>query len=358
MLDTVIDAAEQNILYIEDDAALRRMFRVMEASRLKPFRFTFAETLAEGVEELRLNPKKYCAVVSDYHLPDGEAKTIFPLAVDLPVVVLTGTYDVDLAVDLIKSGVDDFLVKDPQLKFLQLLPEKIKTVIEKKESELEAERQKRRFRDLFDNSNDIILYLDQAGIIKQTNPAFQEFLGYDQNPENLGLSLIVDHADRQAFENKVAALLPGQKFDDHEIRMNAKDGRMVVVECSVSIGRAGDDLFHARVILRDVTERKKNEQLIKAQNKDLDAKNKEINRGLIKLRNHTISRRSAVITIIAGLIIYFFSEYWLAPTLVKLTQNTNFTWINKVAILLLLKPMDLFVERWLMRLKMKEAGLG
>jgi hypothetical protein len=44
--------------------------------------------------------------VSDYYLPDGEAKNLFPLPFDLLVIVLTATYDVNLAVALMKLGVD------------------------------------------------------------------------------------------------------------------------------------------------------------------------------------------------------------------------------------------------------------
>jgi len=37
---------------------------------------SYAETLANARAELKLSPKKYNAVVSDYYLPDGEAKNI------------------------------------------------------------------------------------------------------------------------------------------------------------------------------------------------------------------------------------------------------------------------------------------
>ena len=111
------------ILYIEDDAAMRKMFSMVEATLLKPYKFSYAETLEAALLELKSNPKKYTAIVSDYHLPDGEAKDLVPLPVGLPVIVLTATYDISLAVSLMKLGFDDFLVKDKDMQFLKLIPE-------------------------------------------------------------------------------------------------------------------------------------------------------------------------------------------------------------------------------------------
>src|SRR2546430_2701 len=107
------------ILYIEDDIALRKMFTLLRHTLLKGYQFSYAETLANARAELKLNPKKYSAVVSDYYLPDGEAKNLFPLPFDLPVIVLTATYDVNLAVALMKLGVDDFLIKDQDKQFIK-----------------------------------------------------------------------------------------------------------------------------------------------------------------------------------------------------------------------------------------------
>jgi PAS domain S-box-containing protein len=353
------DKVHNNILYIEDDAAMRKMFLLLQASLLKPFKFTFAETLDQARIELNLNPKKYSAIVSDYYLPDGEAKNLFPLPVELPVIVLTATYDVTLAVELMKLGVDDFVVKDKNMQFLKLMPEKINSVIEKKMAEVEAALQERRFRDLFVNSNDIIQYLDAEGKIIQANPPLFETLGFDAEEQGqLSVYDLINPHDVPQFKDMLELLEPGQSREDLVLRMRSKSGKEFIMEGSASKGWLGEDLFYTRTIFRDVTEKRRAEIMIKQQNKDLAEKNKQINEGIVKLRNVTVSKKAAAIVLILGIALFFFSEFWLEPTLVKYSGNTNYNWILKIVIVLLLKPFDMLIERWLLRQKIKEAGLA
>lgn len=347
------------ILYIEDDAAMRKMFSMVEATLLKPYKFTYAETLAAATHELKNNPKKYTAIVSDYHLPDGEAKDLFPLPVDLPVIVLTATYDISLAVSLMKLGFDDFLVKDKDMQFLKLIPEKITSVIEKKTAEIEAAQQKRRFSDLFENSSDIILYLAEDGKVLQANPLLTETLGYDKNElEAITILDLVHTGDREHFRTLLSNLQPGKKFDDVEVRTVGKNGKGFIMEGSASKGWLSEDLFYTRAIFHDVTEKKRDEIKIKQQNVELAEKNRQVNDGVAKLRKATISRKSSAIVIAIGFALFLLSEFWFEPTFIRLSGNTNYLWIFKTAIVLLLKPFDMFIERWMLREKIKEAGLA
>lgn len=338
---------------------MRKMFQLLQSSILNEFEFFFAVSLSEALNELGKNPEKYQVILSDYFLPDGEAKDLFPLPVELPIIVLTATYNVDMAVALIKSGADDFLVKDKEMKFVKLLPEKIKSVMEKKEAEIEANRQEQRFRDLFENSNDIIFYLSNDGFIRLPNPLFEELLGYTPaEARTLLFADIIGIKHREAYLGRVSLLAPGQKFDDVEVEVTTKSKTILTMEGSVRCGLLSDGTNYTRAIFRDITARKKDEIKIREQFKDLTAKNEEINNGLIKLRNMTISRKAAVMVFGLAIALFLISEFWLEPWLVQYSGNRNYTWINKVVIVLLLKPIDMFIERWLLRQKIKAAGLS
>ena len=52
--------------------------------------------------------------------PMARQGIFFHLPFDPAVIVLTATYDVNLAVALMKLGVDDFLVKDKDMQFIKL----------------------------------------------------------------------------------------------------------------------------------------------------------------------------------------------------------------------------------------------
>jgi PAS domain S-box-containing protein len=350
---------QPEILYIEDDVAMRRMFSMLQKTILKDYNFSYAETLAQGNAMLKENPKKYKALVSDYYLPDGEAKDLFPLPFDLPVIVLTATYDVNLAVTLMKLGVDDFLVKDKETQFIKLLPEKINSVIEKKTAEVEAAQEKRRFSDLFENSNDIIQYLSEDGKVLYANPPLFEILGYGKSDlESLNVFDFVHAGDRDRFKKRVTDLRAGEKFSDVEIRMNSKSGKIFVMESSTSKGWLSEDSFYTRVIFHDVTEKRRDEIKIKQQNIDLAEKNKQVNDGVVKLRRATASRKSTAVVLGIGLGLFVMSEYWLEPMFIKYSGDTSNLWMFKTAIVVLLKPIDMFLERWMLRQKIRDAGLA
>ena len=98
--------------------------------------------------------------------------------------------------------------------------------------------------------------------------------------------------------------------------------------------------------------------MIKEQNIDLAGKNRQINDGLVKLRKASASRKSTAIAFGIGVALFLISEFWLEPTFIKYSGNTNYLWMFKTIIVVLLKPIDMFLEHWILRQKIKEAGLG
>lgn len=82
-------------------------------------------TLGEGVDVTRLEtladarrvlqPGRFELVVVDLGLPDARGldavRVLRPLDPDVPLVVLTGSEDVDMGPTAVREGADDFLVK-------------------------------------------------------------------------------------------------------------------------------------------------------------------------------------------------------------------------------------------------------
>lgn len=92
-----------------------------------------AESALEGLQQPNL--PHIDLIVSDYKLPGmtGLAlfKTLRSNRIELPFIMLTGSGNEELAVEALKAGVDDYLVKDPQSKYLELLPLVLKKVLSK-----------------------------------------------------------------------------------------------------------------------------------------------------------------------------------------------------------------------------------
>jgi two-component system cell cycle response regulator len=102
------------VLLIEDNPGDVRLLReaLLEPGARK-FSLTVAERLEEGLT--RLSEKDFDVVLLDLSLPDAEGldtvTRAHEAAPQVPIVVLTGTDDEELAIQAVQSGAQDYLVK-------------------------------------------------------------------------------------------------------------------------------------------------------------------------------------------------------------------------------------------------------
>ena len=107
--------SQRSVLIVEDDAALRQTL----AESLESAGFSVAECADAAAAIERLEAFAYDGLVIDLHLPDANGMTVLENAVarypDIKAVVMTGFGGVVEAVDAIKHGAIDFLIKPFQL---------------------------------------------------------------------------------------------------------------------------------------------------------------------------------------------------------------------------------------------------
>jgi signal transduction histidine kinase len=102
-----------SILLVEDNPGDARLLADMLLSFAQPVRLACAKTLAEGLEALSDRPSD--VVLLDLSLPDSAGlATLGALLArnpQLPAIVLTGLSDQEVAMDALRAGAQDFLVK-------------------------------------------------------------------------------------------------------------------------------------------------------------------------------------------------------------------------------------------------------
>jgi signal transduction histidine kinase len=105
---------ELAILLIEDDLAEARFLQeILKGFRVKQFNLVHVKRLAEALQKLEQDG--FDVILLDLTLPDSQGlaslKSIIYSAPDLPVVVLTNTNDDELAIEAVRQGAQDYLVK-------------------------------------------------------------------------------------------------------------------------------------------------------------------------------------------------------------------------------------------------------
>ncbi len=102
------------ILLIEDDVAEARLLQeILKSFNLTLFSLTHVKRLQEALE--RLKEDYFDVILLDLTLPDSQGLTSLELLVErfphLPIVVLTNTNDDRLAIEAVRQGAQDYLVK-------------------------------------------------------------------------------------------------------------------------------------------------------------------------------------------------------------------------------------------------------
>src|SRR5215217_4519986 len=129
-----------SVLMVEDDPGDARLIRtLLDRTALKPLHVTTVDRLSRAVELLSHNGK-VDVVLLDVSLPDSRSGTLDSLmrikeaAPDLPLILLTGIDDEELAVRAVREGAQDYLVK--QAVDGGLLGRAIRYAIERKRAEV------------------------------------------------------------------------------------------------------------------------------------------------------------------------------------------------------------------------------
>jgi PAS domain S-box-containing protein len=277
------------ILVIEDDFGLNDL--ICEKIRDCGFETHCATTVPDAVAWLIDNTPALMLV--DYNL-DGV--TAFDFIDEIrarglhlaPFVVATGQGDERIAVDMMKLGARDYVIKDANL--LELLPVVVQRIMAELEHEVllhnaqrETELTKQTYVDIFNTITEAIFIVDENdrfldvnnGAIHMYRMSKDELLGID--PTKLGAPDMNNVAMLTQQLNAVRYAATPCKFEFWAMR---SDGEVFPKEVVISKGK----YFGRNVVIataRDITERKQHEDALRKKIEELEYLNKfMINREL------------------------------------------------------------------------------
>ncbi len=135
-----------------------------------------------------------------------------------------------------------------------------------KQAELNLKESERKYRELFDNSTDLIQSVDPNGKLLYVNESWKKTLGYTVD-ELVHLNFMdLVHDDSKAYcEELLSDLLKlGEINPDkvHSFRMIAKNGEDLVLKGGVSLTKTNGQVISLQTFLRNVTEQEKIEKAL------------------------------------------------------------------------------------------------
>jgi DNA-binding NtrC family response regulator len=111
---------QSRLLVIEDDRLDRLAFERCVRTRSLPYRCVYAASVAESKALLEHLP--FDAILSDYRLGDGTGLELLALDLDIPLILVTGAGSEEIAARAMRAGARDYLVKDRDGAYLDVLP--------------------------------------------------------------------------------------------------------------------------------------------------------------------------------------------------------------------------------------------
>ncbi len=150
----------------------------------------------------------------------------------------------------------------------------------------DLKKSEERYRDLFENSTDLIQIVDANGSIQYVNQAWRAALGYGP-AEIAGMSIFdVVHPDCTDCGPEFKSIVCGHKGGRFETLFITKERETIAVEGSVSPMFEGGVFLGTRGIFRDITERKRAEAEAAAERERLAVTLRSIGDGVITTDIH------------------------------------------------------------------------
>ncbi len=262
--------SQMRILFIENNPADAQIIGGMLSDNDGRLDLVFAGSLDAGLKHL--SSTKFDAILLDLGLLDSrdfETSVRVPLsecrASDLPIVVLTGSADDELAARIVREGAHDYLEKGHLTRGLLLRA--IRYAIERQRAEAQLREAEIKYRMLVEQIPAItyIKPMDEAKSTSYVSPQIERLLGFlpEEWIADPGLWSRQLHPEDRERVLSEQGLSPSRGLQS-EYRLLTRGGQVLWVHdrAAVVMDELGEPLFMQGVML-DVTERKHAEAALK-----------------------------------------------------------------------------------------------
>jgi PAS domain S-box-containing protein len=252
-----------NVLIVEDsenDAEL-----LLEELRQKGYTPIYERVQTGATMSLALERHEWDVVISDYVMPKFSGPNALKLLrekkLDIPFIVVSGTFGEEAAVDMMKAGANDYITK---VNLSRLAPaiEREMDAAKSRAARTRAEADKQYLAAIVESSDDAIYGKNLDSIIVSWNPAAERIYGY-RAEEIVGRSIAILFPTKHRDELLaiMARIRRGDAVGFYETERVRKDGKVIPVSETISPIKDGDEkTIGASVIAHDITRQKQAEE--------------------------------------------------------------------------------------------------
>lgn len=272
---------ELKILFVEDvKTDVELICRELEKNNIS-FSKLLVNTREQYLESLKTFEPDL--IISDYSLPQLDGMTTLLLRNELapliPFILVTGSINEEVAVECIKNGADDYILKENLSRLVPAIINsinKFKMIADRRQVEEKAEvaisQERRMLRTLIDNLPDPIYVKDKDLRKVIANKADVENIGFASEAEVLGktdIELFPGTIGERGYNDDIKVMNSGKpEIDLEEEFINAMGVKRWLQTSKIPLHDKDGNISGLVGIGHDITQRKQNEEeLIRAKEK-------------------------------------------------------------------------------------------
>lgn len=238
------------------------------------------EVMSERVDtrealENALDRQGWDIIIADYSMPQFGGIEAFKLIQerneDLPLILVSGVIGEDVAVEAMKIGVHDYVMKD-NLARLGHAVERALREAERRQHIKQVEVHLKKMSRAVEHSPSSIVVTDKSGTIEYVNPRFSRITGYTAE-EAIGQNPRIMKTGKQSaefYEELWNTITSGNEWRG-ELCNKKKNGELYWESVSISsVTNGGSEIVNYVAVKEDITERKKMEEAIRRHNDELE----------------------------------------------------------------------------------------
>ena len=156
-----------------------------------------------------LSSQKWDIILSDYNMPEfcaAEALSVYrECGIEVPFIIVSGAVGEEKAVQLMKEGAHDYVMKDNLKRLVPAIERELKESEDRKSRKI-AEDSYRKSDFIVNASRDMMALINRSGIFETVNSSFCKIFGKERQQEIVGHS-VSEIWGQEVYEQKIKPCL-------------------------------------------------------------------------------------------------------------------------------------------------------
>jgi PAS domain S-box-containing protein len=243
----------------EDDVLLIARALEKENFKLTPRRVDNATDLNAA-----LDARPWDLILSDYSMPGFNGAEALQLcrkkAFDAPFIIVSGRIGEEVAVEMMKAGASDYVMKDDLPRLAPAVTRELRAARDRKVRR-QAQLAMAHLAAIVETCDDAIISQTLGGTILSWNSGAERMFGYSaEDMVGEPIETLVPRDQRGEISDIRDVIQSGRKVERIETARLRRDGTGIDVSITVSpIKNSDGNIQGASIVLRDITERKRQE---------------------------------------------------------------------------------------------------